>query len=140
MGFAYLDHTADLAVQAWGATIGDAFGEAALALVNVMVNVDRVRSTHWREFALRASSHELLLVEWLSALVAEKDTSGLIFNRFDVSTAGEKGGFALRADAWGEPLDPARHEARSEVKGISLLGLRVHRERTRWIVEYVADV
>jgi SHS2 domain-containing protein len=140
VGFAYRDHTADLAVRAWGATVGEAFAEAARALLGAMVNLDRVRPTELREFSLRAGSLELLLVDWLSALVAEKDTSGLVFSRFCAEVAQYEGGPSLRAAAWGEPLDPPRHEARSEVKGISLLGLRVRAEGTMWIAEYVADV
>jgi SHS2 domain-containing protein len=140
VGFAYRDHTADLAVRAWGATVGEAFAEAARALLGAMVNLDRIRPAKSREFSLHADALGLLLVDWLSALVAEKDTSGLVFSRFDVNVAEGEGGPSLRAIAWGEPLDPVRHESRSEVKGISLLGLRVRAEGTMWIAEYVADV
>lgn len=139
MGFGYLDHTADLAVRAWAGTPGGVFAQAALALSGAMVNVDRVRALRSRRFSLHASSLDLLLVEWLSALVAEKDTSGLVFSRFDVEIAGG-GDPSLRAEAWGEPLDPVRHEARTEVKGISLLGLRVRAEGEGWSAEYVADI
>ncbi len=139
MGFAYLDHTADLAVRAWAETPGGVFAQAALALVGAMVNVERVRALRSRRFSLQASTVDLLLVEWLSALLAEMDTSGLIFSRFDVEMA-DDGGPSLRAEAWGEPLDPMRHEARTEVKGISLLGLHVWAENGGWRAEYVADV
>jgi SHS2 domain-containing protein len=140
VGFTYLDHTADLAVRAWGGTAGEAFAEAARALGSAMVNLERVRPTTSRAFALRGSSLELLLVDWLAALVAEKDVSGLVFSRFDVDIEENGPEVALRASAWGEPLDRARHEPRSEVKGISLLGLRVRVDGGTWFAEYVADV
>jgi SHS2 domain-containing protein len=140
MGFAYLDHTADIAVRAWGGTVGEAFAEAARALIGAMVSLEWVRPMTSRAFALRGSSLELLLVDWLAALVAEKDVSGLVFARFDVDIVEDGPEVALRASAWGEPLDPARHEPRLEVKGISLLGLRVRVDGGTWFAEYVADV
>lgn len=139
-GFAYVDHTADLAVRAWGPTLGAAFAAAGCALTEAMVNLRRVDGRVRREFAARADSIELLLVDWLAALVAEKDTSGLVFSRFQVETRTGAGGASLCASAWGEPLDRERHEPRTEVKGISLLGLLVRRDGARWVVEYVADV
>ena len=140
MGFTYLDHTADIAVRAWGGTVGEAFAEAARALIGAMVSLEWVRPMTSRAFALRGSSLELLLVDWLAALVAEKDVSGLVFARFDVDIVEDGPEVELRASAWGEPLDPARHEPRLEVKGISLLGLRVRVDGETWFAEYVADV
>jgi SHS2 domain-containing protein len=140
MGFAYLDHTADIAVRAWGGTVGEAFAEAARALVGAMVSLDRVRPMTSRAFELQGGSLELLLVDWLASLVAEKDVSGLVFARFDVEIEEDGTKVALRASAWGEPLDRDRHEPRAEVKGISLLGLCVRVEGGTWFAEYVADV
>ncbi len=138
MGYRYVDHTADLAVQAWGPTVAVAFVEAARALTSAMVTIERVSPTERRAFEVCAASLKLLLVEWLSWLVAEKDTSGLVFCRFEARVDVEAG--RLEAEMWGEPLDPIRHEAALEVKGISLLGLAVRQEDSRWVVEYVADV
>ncbi len=139
MGFAYLDHRADLAVRAWGETLDEAFVEAARALVAAMVSLDRVRPIVQKGFSLQDSSVELLLVDWLAALVAEKDLTGLVFSRFDVRVTEEGSAVTLGGTAWGEPLDAVRHEARSEVKGISLLGLRIRTENGTWFAEYVAD-
>jgi SHS2 domain-containing protein len=140
MGFAYLDHTADIAVRAWGGTVGEAFAEAARALVGAMVSLERVRPMTSRAFELQGSSLEPLLVDWLACLVAEKDVSGLVFARFDVEIEEDGTKVALRASAWGELLDRDRHEPRAEVKGISLLGLCVWVEGGTWFAEYVADV
>lgn len=139
-GFAYLDHTADLAVRAWGPTLAEAFAAAARAVTDAMVDVDRVRPTVEREFALSAPSTDLLLVEWLGALLAEKDVSGLVFSRYRIDVGESAGGATLRGSALGEPLDSARHGAKLEVKGITLLGLRVRREPEGWSAEFVADV
>ena len=65
-----------------------------------------------------------------------KSLSGDIRSRFEVSV-GENG---LKASAWGEPIDPARHVLSHEVKAITYHGLRVEREGDGWIAEVIVDI
>jgi SHS2 domain-containing protein len=61
----------------------------------------------------------------------------MLFSRFDVHIAGD----SLEADAWGEPIDVARHAPAVEVKGATLTELAVRREPDgRWLAQCVVDV
>ncbi len=139
-GFVYVDHPADLAVRAWGRTTGEAFAEAARGLFAAMIDVERVAPAEAMRVRLSADSVELLLVDWLAALVAEKDLSGRVFSQFSVDVRLHVRGAELTASAWGESLDRVRHAPRLEVKGITRLGLSVREEEGRWVARYVADV
>jgi SHS2 domain-containing protein len=140
MPFVYLDHAADLAIRAWGSSVGEAFAEAALAMFSKMIRTDRVRPRVARDYALQADSLRALLVAWLAALLAPKDLENLVFSRFDVDVRTTELGLLLRGRALGEPLDPQRHEPSGEVKGITYLGLDVREEAGVWYAEFVADV
>ena len=83
---------------------------------------------------------DLLLVEWLSELLAQKDLAGLYYSRFRVAIAEERSGFHLDGRAWGEPLDPLRHRVKLEVKGVTYSGLHVVQEGERWIAQCVVDI
>ena len=139
-GVEYLDHRADVGLRARGVTIEEAFERAAAGLFARMVGLDAVEPSDNVPIACRAETLPNLLVEWLGALLAAKDVGGVIFGRFDVAIAEEESGFVLRAFAWGEPLDPARHDPGVEVKGVSLLGLSVEQDGTDWVVTCVVDV
>jgi SHS2 domain-containing protein len=139
-GFRFLDHPADLGVEAWGETTAAAFEEAARALFSAMVRVDRVRPVECVAISVTADGLESALVEWLAALLAEKDISRRVFSRFQVALGAAQGGIRVDGRAWGEALDPRRHDPALEVKGISYLGLRVTRREADWLVCYVADV
>jgi SHS2 domain-containing protein len=68
-GFEELEHTADIAVRAHGATLGVLFANAArgmMALAGVEVDAGAPQR---REIALDAPDVETLLVDWLSELV-----------------------------------------------------------------------
>ncbi len=140
MPFAYLDHAADLAIRAWGSSVGEAFAEAALAMFSKMIRTDQVRPMIARKYALQADSLRHLLVAWLAALLVPKDVEDLVFSRFEVDVRTAELGFELRGRAFGEPLDPERHEPSGEVKGITYLGLDVREEAGVWYAEFVADV
>lgn len=140
MGFEYLDHTADMGLRARGGTVAEAFCEAAAGMFAVMVRTEHVRPRSVFEVDLAAETLELLLVGWLATLLSRKDVTGDVFSRFDVVIETTEIGWRLRGFAEGEPLDPARHEPGTEVKGISYLGLTVLEQDDEWVVQCVLDV
>jgi tRNA nucleotidyltransferase (CCA-adding enzyme) len=84
-----------------------------------------------------AADDELLLVEWLNALVYEMATRKMLFARFEVQIESH----SLAATAWGEAIDLERHEPGVEVKGATCTSLKVSQEASgRWSAQCVVDV
>ncbi len=83
-----------------------------------------------------APDDELLLVDWLNALIYEMATRGLLFGRFQVTLTDG----ALDGTAWGERADVARHRPAVEIKGATYTALRVARENGEWIAQCIVDV
>jgi tRNA nucleotidyltransferase (CCA-adding enzyme) len=84
-----------------------------------------------------APDDELLLVDWLNALVYEMATRKMLFSRFNVRVNDH----LLHATAWGEPVEVARHQPAVEVKGATYTELSVKRdEEGRWVAQCVVDV
>jgi SHS2 domain-containing protein len=140
VGFEYVDHTADVAVRAWGNGVEEAFSEAARGLFAVMITLDRVAPHERFEVSLKEKTLEELLVEWLAVLLAQKEISHLVFSRFDVAIRECGRALCLSGAAWGEPLDVSRHEPGCEVKGVGRVGLHVQRDPTGWSAQFVLDV
>ncbi len=138
--FEYLDHTADVEVRGIGDTVEEAFCAAAAGMFDLMVDLEMVSPRDRFPVEASASRLELLLIEWLSTLLGEKEISGLIFSRFDVKIDAVPDGFRLRGEGWGERLDPDRHRPKLEVKGVSYAGLRVEERDGVWIAQCVLDI
>ena len=133
----HFEHGADIGVRGIAPTKEGAFEQAALALTAVVVDPQRVRADEAVEVTCEAPDEELLLVDWLNALVYEMATRGMIFGRFEVGLEGTR----LRARAWGERLDPARHEPAVEVKGATYTALSLGRDASgAWVAQCVVDV
>ena len=104
-GWELFAHDADIGVRGFGTTREAAFEGAATALTAVLTGPERVRPRQAVEIACEAPDDELLLVDWLNALVYEMATRGMLFSRFTVRIEGH----GLYGKAWGEPVDVARH-------------------------------
>lgn len=133
----HFEHLADMGIRGYGATLAEAFEQAALALTAVVTDPATVEPRTPVALDCRAGDRELLLVAWLNALVLEMAAQHLLFSRFAVDIAADQ----LHATAWGEPVDRARHAPAVEVKGATLTALSVAPATDGgWIAQCVIDV
>jgi tRNA nucleotidyltransferase (CCA-adding enzyme) len=133
----HFHHVADVGVRGEAPDLEGAFEQAAVALTAVMLDPARVDARTGVRIRCAAPDRELLLVDWLNALVFEMSTRGMLFARFEVSIAGDE----LSAVAWGERMDPERHRPAVEVKGATYTELSVRESASGgWIAQCVVDV
>lgn len=133
----HFHHVADIGVRGSGHTLSEAFEQAALATTAVIADPDSVADRQAIELSVSAADIEMLLVEWLDALVYEMATRKMLFRRFRVDIEDS----SLRATAWGEAIDVGRHQPGVEVKGATLTELRVWQDHDGiWHAQCVVDV
>ena len=133
----HFPHEADIGIRGFGGSLAEAFEQAGLALTGAITPPERVRPLTAVSVACQAPDEELLLVDWLNALVFEMATRRMLFGRFEVTLAGTR----LEARAWGEPVDGPRHEPVVEVKGATYTAVNVARTPDGgWVVQCVIDV
>jgi tRNA nucleotidyltransferase (CCA-adding enzyme) len=133
----HYEHQADIGVRGFGASPEGAFEQAAVALVAVIVDPATVADHEAISLTCTAPDRELLLADWLNAVIFAMATRRMLFHRFAVQIDGEQ----LSATAWGEPIDIARHRPAVEVKGATYTDLAVRRgEEDGWVAQCVVDV
>jgi len=136
-GWEHFYHEADIGVRGRGETIEQAFAQAAVALTAVVTDPTTVHPRELISVQCDAPDRELLLADWLNALVYEMSTRHMLFARFKVRIVDGH----LSASAWGEPIEPARHHPAVEVKGATYTELRVTcAPEGLWIAQAVVDV
>ena len=129
-------HEADMGVRGFGATKAEAFEQGALAMTAVITDPAAVEPRDSVTIECQAGDDEMLFAEWLNCLVFEMATRHMLFGRFAIRLEGAH----LRAQAWGEHTDVARHHPAVEVKGATYTTLRVAREDGGWMAQTVVDV
>jgi SHS2 domain-containing protein len=129
-------HEADIGVRGVGATCAEAFEQAALALTAVVTDPDAVSAREKVELSCEAPDIELLLADWLNAIIFEMATRHMLFARYHVEILDG----SLRGVAWGEAVDVARHHPAVEPKGATYTALAVRQQGGHWVAECVVDV
>ncbi len=126
-----------MGVRGVGATKEEAFEQAAVALTAVVTDPRQVAPLEEIDIECEAPDDELMLAEWLNALIYHMATRRMLFARFEVRIDDSH----LSGKAWGEPVDVGRHSPAVEVKGATYTQLKVAREETgEWLAQLVVDV
>jgi SHS2 domain-containing protein len=130
-------HVADVGVRGYGESMAQAFEQAAVALTAVVTEPNSVTSRLAVDITCVAPDAEILLADWLNALVFEMATRGMLFSRFEVTIEGCR----LAARAHGEAVDVSRHHPAAEVKGATLSELEVAQDADgSWHAQCIVDV
>ncbi len=129
-------HDADIGVRGFGATPAQAFEQAALALTAI-VTTSAIKPLISVAVRCEAPDLEVLLVDWLNAIIFEMAVRSMVFARFKVKIEDTR----LEATLWGEPVDVARHAPACEPKGATYTALQVARKADgSWSAACVVDV
>ncbi len=127
--FEILEHTADIGLRARGATLEEAFEEAATALSSVVVEIEDIEPRLSYPIAASGEDDESLLVNWLSEVLYYLDARRVVLRRFRVEHFGEG---RAAGQAWGEPRDTARHRPKVIVKGVTYHQLKIEQIPDGW--------
>jgi SHS2 domain-containing protein len=123
LGWEHFPHGKDIGVRGYGENLEEAFGQAALALAAVVTKVPvdpKIAVT----VVCEAPDDELLLGEWLDAVIYEMGARRMVFGRFSVTIRGRR----LYGTAWGEPVRAKRDDALEP--RVKLTELQITRDST----------
>ncbi|MGQ4834049.1 MAG: archease [Candidatus Asgardarchaeia archaeon] len=140
-GFRYLEHTADVYIEAWAPTLEKLFEQCALAMYDIMTDVKDFEYKEKRRIVVDGEELYLLLYNWLEELLIIFDTEYLIFPKIEVEKIqrqGEK--YILKANCEGDIFNPSKHVSKVEVKAVTLHMMEIKKEDNRYIARVVFDI
>jgi SHS2 domain-containing protein len=114
-GYRFLDHMTDAVIEAHGDSLEDAFEQAAMGLVDTMVDIQGVRPEMTVEIEAEGHDLESLLFDWLDKVMLLLVADGMAMSDFAITIDG----YTLKGTARGEKLDLARHKYKVEIKAVT---------------------
>jgi len=139
--FEFLEHTADEYIAAYGATLEEAFENAASAMFEVMTDTDRVRPVETDSIEATGKDELELLYSWLEMLLKRFEIDGKVYSQFRVTYIRKNAeGYFLVGEAKGEPFDPERHPSRTGIKAVTYHRMAIRRSVEGFRVEFILDV
>jgi SHS2 domain-containing protein len=140
MGYRFVDHTADVAADLTGRTLGELFLAAAQALTDTMTELARVQPLVTQPVTLESGSPEDLLVDWLNELLYRFEVRDMLFSDATVSVEERDRRWHLTGSVAGELFDAERHPTRVLVKSATYHALAITHEAGTWRARVVFDI
>ena len=139
--FEFLEHMADAYVAAYGATIEEAFENAALAMFEVMTDTKTVKPKLKETVEITGEDECALLYVWLETLLLKFDVEGRLYSKFKVNNIGKNlEGFTLKAEIWGEQFDTEKHPSRVGVKAVTYHQMEIMKKNELFVVKVILDI
>ncbi|MBI1849610.1 MAG: archease [Planctomycetes bacterium] len=137
--YSYFDHTADVGIDIRGASDRELLENGAAALLDLIVDTERVRVDGTRTVSVRVDGidREDVLVNWLREVLYTAQAEGFAAKSARVTSVGPT--FAT-GEIVGEAFDSARHERREELKGVTHHGVRIEQGPDGLHARVVVDV
>ncbi|TET65769.1 archease, partial [Candidatus Bathyarchaeota archaeon] len=88
-GFEFLEHTADAYVAAYGKDLAEAFERAAVAMFDVMTEVEKVEAEVEDNVKVQGEDEFALLYSWLEDLIVKSEVNGMLYSKFKVLKIGK---------------------------------------------------
>ena len=132
-----IDHTADIAIKAYGKNLSEAFENAAKAMFDIITDSSEIDSIGRYDIELEAPDLEQLLVDWLSELLYLNTARNQVFGFFKVEL--DEKNCKLKAKVFGDKFDLSKHKIGAEIKAVTYHMLEV-RNRRSYHVQVLFDI
>lgn len=132
-----IDHTADVAIKAYGKTLSEAFENAAKGMFDIITDSSEIENIGQYDIELEADNLEELLVDWLSELLFLNSANNLVFGFFKVDLDEKKN--KLSAKVFGEKFNISKHKAGAEIKAVTYHMLEV-KSKKPYHVQILFDI
>lgn len=140
MGYKFLEHTADVLIEAYGASMGEAFSYAAKAMFEIMFDTTTVSPESTATVDVSATDLESLLYSWLEELLFRFIVDRIAFSQFKFDILENGGKLRGLGEARGEPYDRAKHGARTEVKAVTYAEMQIINSESGSRIRFVLDI
>jgi SHS2 domain-containing protein len=135
-GWRLLDHTADIMIEVWGASLEAVFLTAAEAVTAMLLPCTDVPAQTEFEVALEADTVEELLVNWLREILFHSQTRNLILVQARIEDLSKT---VLKAKLY-FGVSRTACEPEFEIKGVTYHGLSIQEHDGTYSARIVFDI
>ena len=139
--YEFLEHTADAYVAAYGADLTEAFENAAVAMFDVMTEVEKINPLTEDHVEASGDDEQELLYNWLEALLVKSEIKRMLYSKFKVSElAHDSSGFRLKAKVWGEKFNAKRHLQKVGIKAVTYHRMEIVKTPEKVTLKFILDI
>jgi SHS2 domain-containing protein len=139
MKYEFLPHTADVKFRAYGATMEEAFSNAALALTEVITDYNKVEPNVEKTIEIESEDEKALLYDFLEQFIVLLDSESFLLNSVkDIKI--EKGeGLKLKAVITGD-TKLEKYKTETHIKAVTYQEMEIKKEKGKYMLQVVLDL
>jgi SHS2 domain-containing protein len=138
MEYRLIDHTADIAFEAFGDSLEELLRNSARAFYDALVFTDKLKNGIKKEIEIEDYDADYLLYKWLNELLFLFDTEFFAAKEVDVSVTKSDGKLILKGNLMGGKLTPEM--IRTEPKAITMHKFKVEKREKGWYAFVIVDI
>lgn len=141
MPYEYLDHEADIGLEATGTRLEEALRDGVQGLLALLVDPETVEPREAVPVQASGDDPGALYVALLNAVLAAVDLYGMFFRDFELTRLEHVDDhWVVEGTLYGEPIDLEHHAVEIEVKAATYGGLLAEQTDTGWRLRCVLDL
>lgn len=132
--------TADVAIAAYGKNINELFENAAIGMMSIITDVEKIENKLKKEIKVDALDLESLMFNWLNELLFYLDAYSLIFSKFKIKIEkidDEK--LILHAICYGDKISGKNYEIKTHIKAATYHQLKIEKNDF-WKAKIIFDI
>jgi len=131
-----LDHTADLRIEVYGASVEELLLNAGVALARILDPEPEIPPDRELDVVVEGETSEELLVDWLREILFQSETENFVLVSAEII---ELAGSKLKARLLGVTRPPDTKPA-EEIKGVTYHGLAIEEADSGYVARLVFDI
>jgi len=134
--YEYLPHTADIKFKAYGATLDEAFSNAAYAFTDIMIDHEKVDDAMEKSFSVQSENLDALLYDFLEQFIFFLETEGFLLHAIaSMQINGTSLSITCRGD---DHLE--KYEIKTHIKAVTYQQMEIREKEKYWSVQVIVDV
>jgi len=139
--FEFLEHMADAYIAVYGKTVEQAFENAAIAMFDVMTEIEKVDCKIKEKVKVKGKDEEALLYNWLEELLIKFEVKNRVYSNFNVTSLTKNiNGFKLTAEIFGEKFQKNKHTQKVGVKAITYHRMEIIKKTNKVTLKFILDL
>ena len=131
----------DSAFYAYGKDYAELLVNACLAVIETMVNIEKIEEKIEEQITVKADSMEKLLYNVMEEVVYLKDAKQLVFHSFEIKDLKtEPPNCEVTVIMRGETIDREKHEAHADVKAVTYLDYGIQETKDGFRASVTLDI
>ena len=132
-----IDHTADFGIQVFGTDSRELFTNAALALFDVITEMDELNGDDSCDITASGEDWSDLMINWLREILYLWNGREMLVKSVQVLSLSEHN---ISAKIYFDAYLPDRHTIKTEIKAVTYHQIQVKRSPSGWKAQIIFDI